>query len=113
MRERLARVVDTLAPVEADALLVSHLVNIRYLTGFTGSAGYLLLRRGDATLFVDGRYTEQAEVQFRDGLVRTTPGTTSPRCWGTSRRAGGSGSGSNRAGSRTRSGGASARRCRR
>jgi len=73
MRERLARVADTLAEAGADAFLVGNLINIRYLTGFTGSAGYLLLQPGESTLFVDGRYTEQAEAQFRDGIVTTTP----------------------------------------
>src|SRR5947209_15382853 len=43
-----------------DALLVSKLVNIRYLTGFTGSAA-LLLVLPDRLLFVtDGRYEDQA-----------------------------------------------------
>ncbi len=43
-----------------DALLVTHLPNIRYLTGFSGSAA-LLLVRADATLLItDFRYAEQA-----------------------------------------------------
>ena len=48
-----------------DALLVTKLVNIRYLTGFTGSAG-LLLVTPEGLLFVsDGRYGEQAAEQLR------------------------------------------------
>jgi Xaa-Pro aminopeptidase len=43
-----------------DALLVTHLPNIRYLTGFTGSAGLLLVRAADAVLITDFRYATQA-----------------------------------------------------
>ncbi len=43
-----------------DALLVSHLPNIRYLTGFTGSAGLLLVRLADTVLITDFRYATQA-----------------------------------------------------
>jgi Xaa-Pro aminopeptidase len=43
-----------------DALLVTHLPNIRYLTGFTGSAALLLVRADDALLVTDFRYATQA-----------------------------------------------------
>lgn len=43
-----------------DALFVTHLTNIRYLTGFTGSAAYLLVQPGVLTFVTDGRYEEQA-----------------------------------------------------
>lgn len=47
-----------------DALFLTNLVSIRYLTGFTGSAA-LVLVTGDGLLFVtDGRYAEQAEHQL-------------------------------------------------
>ena len=47
-----------------DALLVTHLVNVRYLTGFTGSAAIVLLTR-DGMLFVtDGRYRDQSAEQL-------------------------------------------------
>jgi len=52
-----------------DALLVTDLLNIRYLTGFTGSNAALLLHAGgDAkTLFcTDGRYTTQSAVEVPD-----------------------------------------------
>jgi Xaa-Pro aminopeptidase len=46
-----------------EALLVSRPVNIRYLTGFTGSAGLLLLAPGEVVLVTDGRYRDQAGEQ--------------------------------------------------
>ena len=47
--------------VEAvDALIVSHLDNVRYLTGFTGSNGLVLLTAESAFFFTDGRYALQA-----------------------------------------------------
>jgi Xaa-Pro aminopeptidase len=47
-----------------DALLVTNLANIRYLTGFTGSAGLLLVRPGGLFFVSDGRYKEQAHEQL-------------------------------------------------
>ena len=56
-----------------DALLVSHLPNIHYLCGFTGSAGVLVIRREErgakATFYTDGRYTQQATEEVRDAKV--------------------------------------------
>jgi Xaa-Pro aminopeptidase len=46
-----------------DALLVTHLPNIRYLTGFTGSAGLLLLLPARAVLITDFRYSAQAPME--------------------------------------------------
>jgi Xaa-Pro aminopeptidase len=52
------------ALTDCDALVVTSLVNIRYLTGFTGSAA-LLLVLPDSMLFVtDGRYEEQSAEQL-------------------------------------------------
>lgn len=58
---------------EIDAFCVSALANIRYLTGFTGSAGHLLIELGRATLFVDGRYDEQAREQTSGIEVCVSP----------------------------------------
>jgi Xaa-Pro aminopeptidase len=50
-----------------DAVLVTNLLNVRYLTGFTGSNGALLVRTDGADLFgTDGRYTTQAAAQVPD-----------------------------------------------
>ena len=45
------------------ALLVTHLPDVRYLCGFTGSSGVLVLGAGRATLYTDGRYTTQAKAE--------------------------------------------------
>jgi Xaa-Pro aminopeptidase len=47
-----------------DALLVTKLVNIRYLTGFTGSAGLVLILPDDLLLLTDGRYRDQSAEQL-------------------------------------------------
>ena len=50
---------------EVDALLVTHLTNIRYLTGFTGSAARLLVPvNGDAVLITDARYDERSHDEL-------------------------------------------------
>ncbi len=48
---------------ESGALLISGRSSIRYLSGFTGSAGYLVVGSSFATLYTDGRYTTQARQQ--------------------------------------------------
>jgi Xaa-Pro aminopeptidase len=53
-----------LPDLKLDALLVTSLHNVRYLTGFTGSsANVLLFRDGHAILFTDPRYTVQSKQQ--------------------------------------------------
>lgn len=46
-----------------DAVIVSHLENVRYLTGFTGSSGLALITPTDAVFFTDGRYGIQAAAE--------------------------------------------------
>lgn len=70
---RIAILRGLLAERHIDGLLVGNLTNVRYLSGFTGSAGFLVVQPVGATLFVDGRYTEQAQQQFNGGRVETTP----------------------------------------
>lgn len=49
-----------------DALLVSTSKNVRYLTGFTGSAGYVLIRPEGDLFITDFRYQEQSENEVPD-----------------------------------------------
>jgi Xaa-Pro aminopeptidase len=57
---RVERLRAALDAAGCDALLVTHLTNIRYLTGFTGSAAVLLVEPAALTFVTDGRYEEQA-----------------------------------------------------
>jgi Xaa-Pro aminopeptidase len=59
---RPARVREVLAG-RAEALLVTKLVNVRWLTGFSGSAGVALVRADRVLLVTDGRYGTQAGEQ--------------------------------------------------
>jgi Xaa-Pro aminopeptidase len=54
-----------------DALLVSHLPNVRYLSGFTGSNGWLIVGNERSVFLTDGRYTEQSRHEVPD-LERIT-----------------------------------------
>ena len=60
---RADRVRTSLDGSGADALLVTDLTNVRYLTGFTGSAGRVLLTSDRMLLVTDGRYATQAPDQ--------------------------------------------------
>ena len=62
---RLPKLQAQLEAAELDALLVNRLPNIRYLSGFTGSAGIMFVPAHGEVLFVtDGRYTEQSAEQL-------------------------------------------------
>jgi Xaa-Pro aminopeptidase len=61
---RLDRLRDSFAEHEIDALVVTTLANIRYLTGFSGSAGVLTVTRDAALLTTDGRYRTQSAEQI-------------------------------------------------
>ncbi|MDG0789793.1 Xaa-Pro peptidase family protein [Cohnella ginsengisoli] len=60
---RIARLRGELASLGGDAMLVTGGHNRRYLTGFTGTAGVVLVTAGGAVLFTDFRYTELANAQ--------------------------------------------------
>src|SRR5579872_6386313 len=67
---RLQRTQVAIEQRRLDALLVSYLPNIRYLCGFTGSAGVLVVTARDKVLFTDGRYTEQAKQEVKGAKVK-------------------------------------------
>ena len=52
-----------------DALLITHLPNIRYLCGFTGTSGVLAILESSAVFFTDGRYSQQARAQVQGSRV--------------------------------------------
>jgi Xaa-Pro aminopeptidase len=76
---RRARAVALARELELDALLVTHLPNVRYLTGFSGSSGEVVLGTERAVLVIDGRYAEQASREAPDVERRTAlDGYTEP-----------------------------------
>jgi Xaa-Pro aminopeptidase len=54
---------DALGAAGVDALLVTHPPNLRYLVGFEGSVGALLISTAHAALVVDGRYLTSATTR--------------------------------------------------
>ena len=76
-RRQLAR---RLAPAGLDAILVSHPVNVTYLTGFSGEASYLIVGRKRTLMVSDGRFTTQLaeECPGLDMHIRPPSQTTVP-----------------------------------
>jgi len=48
-----------------DGLLITHLPNIRYLSGFTGSSAVLVITESKSVFFTDGRYSAQAQAEVQ------------------------------------------------
>ncbi len=57
-----------------DAFLVSNILNVRYLTGFTGSSGTCLLAGSERFFFTDGRYSIQAREEVSGWEIFDVPG---------------------------------------
>src|SRR5258708_23684792 len=88
---RVDRLRDLLAPQQLGALFISKAENRTYLTGFTGSAGAVLVTASQVLLLVDFRYVEQAAAeapgcevvrvprQAADSVVEIVPSLELPR----------------------------------
>src|SRR3954451_13442798 len=63
MVSRAERLAGLVSEKELDQLFVSDLVNVRYLTGFTGTNGACLVSGEERVFFTDFRYTERAESE--------------------------------------------------
>jgi len=74
MDDRVARLRHALEKHDLVGALISNSQNRRYLSGFTGSAGYLLVTRSDAVLATDFRYYEQSATQAPDFRLHKTVG---------------------------------------
>jgi Xaa-Pro aminopeptidase len=73
-RTRLQRLQEELPKHKLDAILVGHLPNIRYLCGFSGSAGLLVVSDSDIQFFTEGRYTAQARDEVKGVRIRIQKG---------------------------------------
>jgi len=67
---RLRRLRSELEENDLDALLLTHVPNIRYLCGFTGSSAVLLVSDRGSVLFTDGRYRTQAKEEIKGAKVK-------------------------------------------
>jgi Xaa-Pro aminopeptidase len=71
------RLIEQLAAAQVDALLISHPINVSYLTGFTGEASHLILGRTKTVLVSDGRFRTQLADECPDlELCIRPPGQT-------------------------------------
>ena len=57
---------ERLPELGVDAVLISKLSNVRYLTGFTGSSASVLVGTEGSAFFTDGRYAEQSRLEVPD-----------------------------------------------
>jgi len=69
---------EALEPLDVDGFLVTNLTNVRYLTGFTGSAGAALLLRERGYFLTDFRYKEQSKAEIH--AFETVIGEDTPDC---------------------------------
>ncbi len=69
---RLRKLRGSIAEKGLDGILISHLDNVRYLSGFTGSAAWLVVSEKEAVLATDFRYVEQARAESPDFSVIQT-----------------------------------------
>lgn len=60
---KLGKLRTALAENNLDAILITSPINRRYISGFTGSAGAVIISEKNAVFITDFRYTEQAEAQ--------------------------------------------------
>lgn len=70
LKNRRSRLLPFFEDNNLDALLFTNLANIRYLCGFSGSEGALLLTREQAWFLCDSRYTTQAANEVQDAQIR-------------------------------------------
>src|ERR1700743_3807567 len=62
-----------MAAASTPALVITHLPDVRYLCGFTGSSAALAIASRVTRLFTDGRYTAQAAEEVKGAKVEIVP----------------------------------------
>ena len=62
---RINKVLEVMAKMRVDSVIIKDVTTIRYLTGFTGDSSLLYLDRQQGVLITDGRYTEQAKNEMK------------------------------------------------
>jgi len=68
--DRISLLQKTFSTCKIDSLIIFNMNNIRYLCGFTGSEGVLIVGSGHTSLWVDGRYTSQAGLETKKVRIK-------------------------------------------
>ncbi|PKL52072.1 MAG: Xaa-Pro dipeptidase [Nitrospira bacterium HGW-Nitrospira-1] len=63
--KRTKAIADSLESKGIDGILLSHITNVRYVTGFTGSSGCVVITKKDNIFCTDFRYEEQAKQEIK------------------------------------------------
>ena len=74
MQKRIDNLRAKLSSMNIDGIYVTNLTNVRYLTGFTGSAGSVLILPDSQHFFTDGRYIEQSKSQISNYSIHIVGG---------------------------------------
>lgn len=67
--QRVQKTRDTFSEEKLDGVYITNLTNLRYLSGFTGSAGQLIITENEQHFFTDGRYIEQSKAQVKHAKI--------------------------------------------
>ena len=67
--KRIAELRKAVQKENLDGVIINHLDHIRYLTGFTGSAGLLVITPKGSEFFTDFRYKDQSAKQVKGAKV--------------------------------------------
>ena len=62
---RINKVLELMAKLTVDSVIIKDVTTIRYLTGFTGDSSLFYLDRQQGVLITDGRYTQQAKNELK------------------------------------------------
>ncbi|MAX12678.1 MAG: hypothetical protein CMG11_01235 [Candidatus Marinimicrobia bacterium] len=72
---RIDKVRNKFSLINLHGIYVNNITNVRYLTGFSGSAGSLLILEHESHFFTDGRYTEQVREQVKNSKIHIVGGS--------------------------------------
>ena len=72
--KRVKKVNEELNKKNLEGIYITNLTNVRYLTGFTGSAGSVLILDNINHFFTDGRYIEQSKEQVKNCKIHIVGG---------------------------------------
>jgi len=59
-----------LSEFKVDGILITDIVNVRYISGFTGSSGFVLITKDNFIFATDFRYQEQAKIEVKGFKIK-------------------------------------------